>query len=91
MKNEAAVVIGAVNAALIAVITAVALTMEWDTTVTGAVIGAVSAVVAAVGAIVTRGRVYSKSSVASRDSEIAVLQMDNALLKSGGATDISGV
>lgn len=91
MKNEAAVIIGAVDAALIAVIAVVAIQLDWDASVTAAVVGALSAVVAAVGAILTRGKVYSKSSVASKDGEIALLQMDNTLLKSGGATDISGV
>jgi len=57
MKSEPAVIIGALESVVIAIITFAAVMLDADAELTGAVIGLGSAAVAVIGAILTRSRV----------------------------------
>lgn len=63
MKSEAVVIIGAVDAVVVAVIALVAWVLGWETEFAALLVTALQSVVVLVGAIITRGQVYSQETV----------------------------
>ena len=59
MNREPAVIIGAIEAVIIAAIGLIGVMLEWEPALTASAVGAASAIVAFAGALVTRGKVYS--------------------------------
>lgn len=62
LAKEAAIIIGAVDAVVVAFIALIAWVFKWDTEFAALLVTAAQSVVVLVGAIVTRGLVYSQES-----------------------------
>lgn len=63
LAKEAAIIIGAIDAVIVAVIALVAWVFKWDTEFAALLVTAAQSVVVLVGAILTRGQVYSQETV----------------------------
>lgn len=59
MRSEPAILIGAAEAAVIAVLGVLAIVLGWDDELAAAVVAAAAAIVALLGAVWTRSQVYS--------------------------------
>lgn len=59
LQKEPAVLIGAIEAAAIALVGVVAVAFEWDPEFSAVVVGAVGAVIALIAAVLVRLKVYS--------------------------------
>jgi len=57
MRSEPAALIGALEAAVISVLTLIAVALELDADLTAAIVGVGAAAVALIGALITRSRV----------------------------------
>ena len=57
MSREPAIIIGLIDALVIAIIALVAYLLDWEAELVALVVGVAAALVAVIGAIVTRGRV----------------------------------
>lgn len=63
MRTEAAIIVGAIELFAIALIGVISWLLQWDTEFAGLMVGLASATIAMLGAIFTRGKVYSQATV----------------------------
>ena len=63
LAKEAAVIIGAVDAVAVAAVALVVYALDWDMELGVLLVGLIQATIVMVGAILTRGQVYSKATV----------------------------
>ena len=63
MQKEAAIIIGSIEAVILPLIALISRLLGWDAELTSAVIAVVGPTVALIGALLTRGRVYSEATV----------------------------
>lgn len=71
LAKEAAIIIGAIDAVVVAVIALVAYMLNWESEFAALLIAALQSVIVLIGAIATRGQVYSKETY-ERDIEAAL-------------------
>ena len=63
LAKEAAIIIGAVDATIVALVALVAWVLKWDTEFAALLVTALQSVIVLIGAILTRGQVYSQATV----------------------------
>lgn len=73
MQKEPVVIVGAIEAAVIAIIGVIAASAGWDADFTALVVGAAGAIVALIAAIVARMRVFSP---ATHEAEVQAALME---------------